>query len=329
MAKQKYALNQGEKIVFKVEGVRHGFWGAYTHVLVVTNQAVILEKYGMLNNFKGIVRYQLEEINQAIIGNASNGEKQLELYFNDRTEDFAPQSGDDNVLKTLQMAIDDQKSENAECYDYNYYQSILDGSIAAEKEIEYSAKAMGNTNIENFDVQSGISFVGNVAKNVLKSGDISLKGVQKGISKATKKPVKKGIFGGIVDELLDDIGVHDIQDCFTEIGNDFREEFGMKPKMTHEERRRIKEQEEKKQKQELERKKREAYNQQVKKAKQKANTKNDNYDSASSEANNQKNEMKMSINEQLDTLKKLKELLDAGVLTKEEFDNKKSEIMNS
>ena len=37
------------------------------------------------------------------------------------------------------MAIADQKSEDAECYDYNYYQSIMDGSIAAEKEIEYSA----------------------------------------------------------------------------------------------------------------------------------------------------------------------------------------------
>lgn len=45
MAKQKYALNPGEKIVFKVSCVRHGFWGAYTHALTITNQSVILENY--------------------------------------------------------------------------------------------------------------------------------------------------------------------------------------------------------------------------------------------------------------------------------------------
>lgn len=36
---------------------------------------------------------------------------------------------------------------------------------------------------------------------------------------------------------------------------------------------------------------------------------------------------KMSFDEQIDTLKKLKDLLDAGILTQEEFDSKKKEIM--
>lgn len=66
MAKQKYVLNNGEKIVYKASCVRHGFWGAYTHALTVTNQSVILEKYGMLNNFKGIERFNYTDINQAI-----------------------------------------------------------------------------------------------------------------------------------------------------------------------------------------------------------------------------------------------------------------------
>lgn len=35
----------------------------------------------------------------------------------------------------------------------------------------------------------------------------------------------------------------------------------------------------------------------------------------------------MSIEEQIETLKKLKELVDMGVLTQEEFDAKKKEIM--
>ena len=227
------------------------------------------------------------------------------------------------------MAIIDQKSEDAECYDYSYYQSILDGTIAAEKDIENYAKSAETTDVETFDIESGISFIGDVAKTVLKSGDISLKGVKKGISKATKTTAKRGILSGFLDELLDDIGVHDIQDCFTEIGNEFREEFGMKPKMTHEERRKRKEQAEKKQKQEIERKKREAYNQQVEKAKRKAIAKKDDCSCTENESNNESSETKMSINEQLNMLKKLKELLDEGVLSREEFESKKREIMNS
>lgn len=326
MAKQKYAMNLGEKIVFKVECVRHGFWGAYTHTLVVTNQCVILEEYGMFNNFKGIKRYPYNEINQAILGKASNGEKQLELYMaNGDKEDFAPQSGDDNVLKTLSMSINDQIAGDAECYDYSYYERIIDGSEAEIKAIERNAASTYASGTD-INVQSGLNFAGDVAKNMLKSGDISLKGLSKGINKASKKQARKSMFGGFMDELLDDIGVHDIQDAFTEIGNDFREEFGMKPKMTHEERRELAEKEEKRQKQELERQKREAYNRQVEKAKQAANAKKQ---TPVEEPKIEVQPTKMSINEQLDALKKLKELLDMGILTQEEFDSKKKEIMNS
>lgn len=90
-------MNKGEKIVYKVECCRHGFWGAYTDTLVVTNQSLILEQYGVFSNFKGIVRYPYEEINQVIIGAATNGEKQLEIYLDGRTENFAPQSGKTTV----------------------------------------------------------------------------------------------------------------------------------------------------------------------------------------------------------------------------------------
>jgi membrane protease subunit (stomatin/prohibitin family) len=43
--------------------------------------------------------------------------------------------------------------------------------------------------------------------------------------------------------------------------------------------------------------------------------------------NNAQPKNSMSFDEQIETLKKLKELLDAGILTQEEFDNKKREIM--
>ena len=326
MAKQKYAMNVGKKIVFKADSVRHGFWGAYTNILVITNQCVILEEYGLFSNFKDIKRYPLSEINQAIIGKATNGEKQLELYMlNGDKEDFALQSGDDNVLKTLSMAINDQLSGDSEYYDYSYYESIVDGSEAAIKSIEQ--KNITAIPSSESDAQLGLNFVGDVAKNILKSGDLSFKGLSKSVKKASSKQAKSGILNGFVDELLDDFGIYDIQDCFTEIGNDFREEFGLKPKMTHEERRDLIEQEKERKEQELKRQKNEAYNKQVQKARQvvesKKTTSNKQADVLTKESK------KMSINEQLDTLKKLKELMDMGILTQEEFDQKKKEILSS
>lgn len=53
MARQKYAMNPGEKIVYKTSQVRHGFGDQYKHTLTITNQSVILEKYGPFNQFRG------------------------------------------------------------------------------------------------------------------------------------------------------------------------------------------------------------------------------------------------------------------------------------
>lgn len=240
MAKQKYALNPGEKIVFKVSCVRHGFWGAYTHALTITNQSVILEKYGMLNNFKGIERFDYTVINQAIQGEASNGEKQLELYIGSKVEDFALQSGDDNELKVLLMAINDQMGSDAEYYDFNYYQSIVTEAKDTDRILELRAKAQDEAPASGVGGTS-LEFAGAAAKNLIRSGDFSAKGLTKAVTKAAGKQKKKGIFSGMMDEFLDDIGIRDLQDEFTEMGNEFREEFGLKTKMTHAERKELEE----------------------------------------------------------------------------------------
>lgn len=323
MAKQKYALNPGEKIVYKTSCVRHGFWGAYTHALTITNQSVILEKYGMLNNFKGIERFDYPVINQAIQGEASNGEKQLELYIGGKVEDFALQSGDENEMKILVMAINDQMGPDADHYDFNYYQSIVTEAKDTDRILELRAKAQ-----EEYPVSggSGLEIAGAAAKNLLKSGDFSVKGVTKAVTKAAGKQKKKGIFSGMMDEFLDDIGIRDIQDEFTEIGNEFREEFGLKTKMTHAERKELEELEEKRRKLEVQRQKNAAFQGRVTQHKaridaQKGRTTEPTTQSAAS--------AKMSVKEQMELLQQIKNLLDAGVLTQEEFEKKKQEILNS
>lgn len=322
MAKQKYALNSGEKIVYKTSCVRHGFWGAYTHALTITNQSVILEKYGMLNNFKGIERYNYSDISQAIKGEASNGEKQLELYINGKVEDFALQSGDDNELKILIMAINDQMGEDAEYYDFNYYQSIETEAKDTDRILELRAKAQDEMPIST---GSGLEFAGAAAKNLIKSGNFTPGGVTKAITKAAGKQKKKGLFSGMMDELLDDFGIRDIQDEFTEIGNEFREEFGLKTKMTHAERKELEELEEKRRKQEIQKQKNNAFQDRVNKQKAMIDAKK-----TGTTANQHESEKaKMSVKEQMELLQQMKNLLDAGVLTQEEFEKKKQEILNS
>lgn len=336
MAKQNFKLNKDEKIVYKVSCVRHGFWGAYTHSLVVTNQSVILEKFGLFNNYKGIERYNYSDINQAIQGQASNGEKQLELYIGGKVEDFALQSGDKNALRVLVMAINDQMSSDSADYDFQYYQNILNGVENRVKNIESKAieKKIANK-IENVDISKGLSVAGEVAKNVIKSKDFSVKGVTKGIRKATGK--KRSVFGKFKDELFDDLGIYDIQDTFTEFGNDIRETFGFKPKMTNEERLELEEKEERKreqqkakEKRDLEKQKNAAFDEQVKAQKEEIKLKKEKLHKEELEKENNKSKEANSINEvneQFEALKKAKELLDEGILTQEEFEIKKKEIL--
>ena len=322
MAKLKYALNQGEKIVYKTTCVRHGFWGAYTNTLTITNQSVILEKYGMMNNFKGIERYNYSDISQAIQGEASNGEKQLELFIGGKSEDFALQSGDDNEMKTLIMAINDQLGPDAEYYDYNYYQSIVIEAKDTDRVMELRAKAQEENPTTG---SSGMEFAGAVAKNIIKSGNISPTGIVKSVSKAAGKQKKKGVFGGMMDGFLDELGVRDIQDEFTEMGNEFREEFDLKTKMTYAEKKELEELEEKRRKQEIQQMKDSSYQDKVRQQKAKIEAlKRGPVDAVASNAN----ASKMSVKEQMELLQQVKGLLDAGVLTQEEFEQKKKEIMN-
>lgn len=320
MAKQKYALNPGEKIVYKVSNIRHGFWGSYTHTLTITNQSVILENYGMIGNFKGINRYDYSVIHQAIQGKASNGEKRLELYVGNKVENFALQSGNENELKVLIMAINDQMRPDAEYYDYSYYQGIMTDTKDIDRIMELRAKAQDES-----IVGSGIEIAGTAAKNLLKSGNFTPVGVAKAVANASGKQKKKGLFSGMMDEFLDDIGIRDIQDGFTEMGNEFREEFGLKPKITYAERKELEKLEEKRKEQEIQEQKNFAFQNSVNQQKAMVNARKN----TGAEKRKSNSEMtQLSVKEQMELLQQVKNLFDAGVLTEEEFERKKQEILN-
>lgn len=318
METQKYALSSGEKIVYKASRVRHGFWGAYTNVLIITNQGVILEKYGILDNFKGFERYDYSIINQAIQGKASNGEKQLELYIGNNVEDFALQSGDDSELKVLVMAVNDQMKEDDERFDFGYYQDILTELKESNRILKLRARARE----EDYESESAnLKIAEAAAINLLKSGDFSAKGIKKAVKKAKGKQKKNSVFSDMMDDFLDASGIRDIQDEFTEMGNEIREGFGLQPKMTHADKKELERLEEKRRKQEISHQKEMLFEDIVTQRRTKSDC------SAIGEQNVEP--AKMSIKEQMELLQQAKALLDAGILTQSEFDKKKQEILNS
>ena len=305
MAKEKYTLRPGEKLLLKESNVLHGFWAAYTDELVLTTQRIIHIKRGMLNNFKELVEYPLDEVNQVIIGKAFNGTKQLEVYHQGRMENFAFQSERERSLEVWSMAISDRYSENAHIFDFNYYQSLSDENI--ENMLFNPQFSKDKSSGNGIDAR----FLGEVAKNVVKSGNLTVGGVMKGAAKASGKQVKNSMFS----ELKDELGLNELQDEFTEVGNEFREAFGLKRKKTHAE---IKNEQ-----------MNDVFNRQKAAARQAALARKEISPVQKVKIAHTSGIEVASLEKQIEMLKKLKELVDAGILTQEEFDAKKKVILNS
>lgn len=93
MPAKTFDLEPGEKIIQKEANVRHGFWGAFTGELVLTDRALVYVDYGVLGSYKGYTRFDLGEISQVMVGKARNGKPQLEVYHAEGDDDFAFRSG--------------------------------------------------------------------------------------------------------------------------------------------------------------------------------------------------------------------------------------------
>jgi len=305
MAKEKYTLRPGEKLLLKELNVLHGFWAAYTDELVLTTQRIIHIKRGMLNNFKGLVEYPLDEISQVIIGKAFNGTKQLEVYHRGKMENFGFQSERERALEVWSMAIADRYSENAHIFDFNYYQNFSDENI----ENMLLDPQFGNNKSSGNGIDS--RFLGEVAKNVVKSGNLTVGGVIKGAAKASGKQAKSSMFS----ELKDEIGLSELQDEFTEVGNEFREVFGLKRKKTQAE---IKNEQ-----------MNDVFNRQKVVARKAALARKNVSTVQKVKMTHVPGSEVASLEKQIEMLKKLKELVDAGILTQEEFEAKKKSILNS
>ena len=311
--KEHFVLKEGEKIVFKVTNVSSSFWSSYSNNLIVTNIEVIFEKFGTFGNFKGIERYDYKEIKQAIIGKASNGDKQLEIYIGEKKKCFSLQSNSLRELKVLELAINDQMSDEGYNYDAEFYQRMLKPSIKSVEYIENNNSPQESAPPKKDNTMS--NFAQSTVKKIISGKKINPTGFVKGAVKAglDSTSIKKA-----KDIIFDDLGIYDIQDSFIDVGNDFREMVGLEPKMTNEERLKLEKKQQRKKHLPHKRTTRYTFEEQLQIEREKVK-------------NPQKIEnieKKKSINSQIETLKELKKLLDEGILTQEEFENKKKEVLN-
>ena len=314
MAKNRYELSDGEYIILKAYNVSYGNRGLLTDELILTNQNIGLVKYGLFNNFKGVVRFPLDNIvvsggkPQVIIGRNEDGEKHLEVYFKDGMEKFCFGYGNYKTLRIWAMAITDRFSDLKDSFDHDYYQQFDDSNF-------YNKFFQENNEIDERFLQSqklpiSDSISSNDMINALASTNILPKNISKSLKKAQKQSKKNSLLNGLVNSLGLNEMIDEFKDDITDIRNDFREEVGMKPLITKralkEQQAIIKEQEKNKE-----------FQKHVDKARQEAADKQ----------NKKTCKLSFTIDEQIILLKKLKELVDSGIITQEEFEKKKKEIL--
>ncbi len=225
ISKEGYDLLPEEKLILRNASVKHGLLSSFTNNLILTSQALIIEHRGMIGNYKDYKRFPLEMITHARVGETNNGEKVLEVILSKGSEKFIFKSDDLREYMLWALAITDHLSApEREYYDYNYYQRILNDDFDDDTNEEADNK-------KGFQLDS--RFVGDVAKSVLTSGNLTPVGLVKGVNKAAKKQIRRNATKGIGEKIKDELGLTELEDEFTEMGNELREGLGLKPKMTH------------------------------------------------------------------------------------------------
>lgn len=295
MLKNNIPLNAGEKIVYKVSGLNHGLFGTYSDALIVTNMGVIHEQgmlQGMFDAVKKYKRYEYSSISQVIPGKARTGQPQIEIYVDNKVETFMGQVKDKSELNMLCTVINDQMDFDSEDRDYQYYQDLKQEKRLAE--LQKRART---------EQSSGKGFAEEALTSFVKSGNYSIGGAAKAVAKATSK---SAMFNGVLDSVLEQSGIRGVEDQFVEAGNQFRESLGLQAVMTNSEKRELQELEDQRQRQTAQQ-----------------------YRGCQSQAAIGGNSGAMSMNDQIAALKQLKELLDAGILTQDEFNQKKRQILGN
>lgn len=340
-------LLPGEKMLLKRGEVGISSFNNFVHQLYLTNYAIILAKFGVFGNHKETIRYPLNQI-QMVNGDSSSVNGVIEIFIDGESIKFLFQFGSDREIGTWVKAINDMMNLRENDYvDRTLYQDLMNDEKAIDygyddwdgwddepEDSGFTAKEIANAFIKSKG--SPTKLVRNLAKESIKSS-----GVKETFTDTIKEGVKR------------QLGLDDLEDEFIEMGNDFREMVGMERKMTNRERRELEEAT-------IQHKKATAYAKRMSEARARARahgaTLAGDYTSdkpmytevtpetthkyskepirgeypprpKTPEQPNPGADPLSETEKQIEVLKKLKDLLDAGVLTEEEFVEKKKQVL--
>lgn len=308
-----------EKIVFKVNNVRRGSFSLSPNTLVVTNKGLIFEERGLIGNLKGSTSFDYSIIEKVEDSSSSDSLKHIEVYLDTHIEKYTFQTSDDDEIKILLLAINDQLTGEGSHLTLRNYKELLDKVRKNTEDYKLKVQSLTDTPLIS---KNEPEYAEEIIKNVIASGKFD----KKSFKKAAKKVKKQNSFMGLMkEELLTDLGFRDLQDEFTEFKNDIRDEFGLERKQTYADKRRLSEQELNDKKLKLLEEKEINYHKII----------NERFGNIANSPTRQSSSNNISVNanmshrEQMELLREFKELLDSGILTDEEFNLKKKEILNN
>lgn len=313
MNDNSYNLKPGENIILKTSGVWSNSLGSNQSDLILTNERIICIQYkafSFTKAVKSMERIELSDVRQAIVGRDSMKEPRLEIYTARGNYTYRFSSDQYRNSSIWAMAVADQLSEDADIYDFAYYQKF------SQEEVERVMKEMEAEEAKPVD---GGNLVNDIARDVLATGDFSIRGIKKGLKKAAKRQMGKPKENEWVTALKDEFGITEIQDEFIEIGNEFREEFGLTPKPTHKDMREMK----------LDK----AFERIVNTVRsqtsqeQRAPEHEMREESADKSTGNSFADAGIPLGERIQAVKDLMELKELGAITEAEFDMKKRELL--
>lgn len=308
MGKYEYVLKVNEKLILKSTSVGRGIMPSQNGELILTNKSLVFLQLGMFGTLKQEYKYPVESINQAVENKLRNGVKIIEVYFNNgQIEKFNIATSDERILKLWTLALNERSSEKSDCYDYEYYQSLLDDldDSIYEQKYEQMINTQNNTDRNSFNAYGVDSkFIGDVAKTMLKPGNMTMNGFVKGVTKASRKQATRNTS----ESLLDGLGISEwkqnIKDEFIdEFVNDIRDDLGLSPIETRSVR-------EERKKEAIKKMKNQSFNERVIKSRQDRET-----------------PLHSETNSITDEIRRYKELLDEGILTEDEFNAKKKQLL--
>lgn len=293
-----YDLEPGEIALLSDSSVKRGNRGSYGNELVLTTRNLVFVELGMFGGVKQIIVYPLDIISKAAVGVTKNGDKQLQIVYGNEMGTFDFGYEDEIKNRLWSMAITNQISEFSSYFDASYYDRF------SKDNLKKVSRQISEGEITEEDVTFDLSSLGDIAGAFLKSGNFSTKGLQKALSKGKKK---NNAGGGFLKGLRDEFGITDIQ-------NEFLDMFGMETEETNDER----------EKRMLEA----AFDYVVYQSRMELAAIQQQEAARAAQSHVAAQAAAKSVDGQIEAVKKLKELLDAGILTQEEFDKKKKEVMN-